>query len=106
MSAFWSTDGTIRTFPIDSRPNWRTATRFRSYLLLPAGRGQQMSATIPWTVALIHLAVPCLRRWTGESRTKRVEKANSVFVDLSNTCAKKRSCCMSIVSALVQQRRP
>jgi hypothetical protein len=57
-------------------------------------------------VALNSFAAACCRRMTGESSMKRVEKANSLFCELSNTCAKKRSCCMSIVSALVQQRRP
>jgi hypothetical protein len=74
--------------------------------MLPAGHIQQVSVTVWGMVALIQFADPCYLLCTGDSSTKRVEKANSLFWDRSNTCAKKRSCCMSIVSALVQQRRP
>jgi hypothetical protein len=47
-----------------------------------------VGATVKGMVALIHLAVPCLRRWTGESSTKRVERANPLFWWLSDTTNK------------------
>jgi hypothetical protein len=57
-------------------------------------------------VALVSFADLRSRRRTGDSITKRLDRAISPFWDPSDTCAKKRSCRKSIVSALVQQRRP
>jgi hypothetical protein len=53
--------------------------------MLSAGQWQELSATVKGMVALVYFADPCSRRKTGDSSTKRVDRANSPFVVLSNT---------------------
>jgi hypothetical protein len=53
--------------------------------MLPADRGQELSVTVYGMVAPIQFASVCWRRSTGAASTKRVDRANSVFWDPSDT---------------------